>query len=122
MSLDIAADAPAQQAQATRQWIAPLLSSVVTIPAALFAWFYAGLAPMACDSCTDAQAAAFDPSYERAYTVFGWGLTISLLILATAWLLPWEERFEARRTGFAALAPMALLATVLTFAGMVDWP
>ncbi|WP_372352865.1 hypothetical protein [Streptomyces sp. KL116D] len=119
---ELAADPAVRPAPRSRQWVAPLVSSLVTLPAALVAWAVAGLSPMACDACTDAQVARFEPSYERAFTVFGWGLTISLLVLATAWLLPWEERFAARRTGFAAVAPFAVLVTYLVFAGIVDWP
>ncbi|MFJ8828294.1 hypothetical protein ACIREE_42115 [Streptomyces sp. NPDC102467] len=122
MTSDIAADVHIRPARLARHWVAPLLSSVVTLPGAFFAYVFAALAPMACDACTDAQAAAFDPSFDRAFTVFGFSLTVSLLVLATAWLLPWEERFAARRVGFAALAPGAVLVTYLIFLGMVDWP
>ncbi|WP_407700469.1 hypothetical protein [Streptomyces beihaiensis] len=92
------------------------------MPGVLFALVAAGLAPMACDACTGGQAARFEASFERAHTVFGWGLTVSLLVLATAWLLPWQERYAARRVGFAVVAPFAVAATYLVFTGMVDWP
>ncbi|MEV1027095.1 hypothetical protein [Streptomyces sp. NPDC050264] len=122
MTSDLAADVPIRPAQYARHWVAPLVSSVVTLPGAFFAYVFAGLAPMACDSCTEAQVSAFQPSFDRAYTVFGLCLTVSLLCLATAWLLPWQERFAARRVGFAVLAPCAVLVTYLVFVGMVDWP
>ncbi|GAA2313427.1 hypothetical protein GCM10010431_37200 [Streptomyces kunmingensis] len=92
------------------------------MPGAFFAFVFAGLAPMACDSCTDAEVSSFEPSFDRAFMVFGWGLTASLLLLATAWLLPWQERFAARRVGFALVAPVAVLVTYVVFLGMVDWP
>ncbi|NEB79692.1 hypothetical protein G3I40_31395 [Streptomyces sp. SID14478] len=122
MTLDLAADAPARPSQYVRYWIAPLLSSLVTLPAALLAYAFAGLATMACDACTDAQLSAFDPSFDRAFTVFGRGLAVSLLVLATAWLLPWQERYAARRVGCAVAAPFAVVLTYVVFLGMVDWP
>ncbi|MGY0018771.1 hypothetical protein ACVHNB_07270 [Streptomyces sp. YJ-C3] len=120
--MDLAADAPARPARYARHWVAPLLSSLVTLPAAFFAYVFAGLSPMACDSCTDAQLDRFEPSFDRAFTVFGLSLTVSLLVLATAWLLPWQERYAERRTGFAVLAPIAVVVTYVVFVAMVDWP
>lgn len=123
MTLELAADfSAARPARYRRYWVAPLLSSVVTLPAAFLAFVFAGLAPMACDACTTAEADRFDPSFDRAFTVFGWGLTASLLVLATAWLLPWREQYAARRVGFAVTAPFAVAVTYLVFLGMVDWP
>ncbi|WP_306318903.1 MULTISPECIES: hypothetical protein [unclassified Streptomyces] len=123
MTLELVDDAPmTRSARPNRQWVAPLISSVVTLPAAFFAHLFASLMAMACDSCGDAALARFEPSYERAYTVFGWGLTISLLVLATAWLLPWHERYAVRRIGFSAAAPIAVVVTFVAFMVMIDWP
>ncbi|MEV3858108.1 hypothetical protein AB0J38_27725 [Streptomyces sp. NPDC050095] len=113
---------PARPTRYARHWVAPVLSSVVTLPGAFFAYLLAGLMPMACDSCTDAEAAAFDPAFDRAFTVFGWGLTASLLVLATAWLLPWQERYVGRRIAFAVAAPLAVLLTYIVFMSMLDLP
>ncbi|MEU6848067.1 hypothetical protein ABZ930_40055 [Streptomyces sp. NPDC046716] len=110
------------QESSSRQWIAPLLSTLATIPGAFFAYLFAGLSGMACDSCTDAQADRFDPSFDRAFTVFGWGLTVALLVLVTAWLLPWRERFTGWRIGLAVGAPFLVVLSGLAFGGLVDWP
>ncbi|MYW63598.1 hypothetical protein GTY65_05835 [Streptomyces sp. SID8379] len=123
MTFELGADsAVSRPARHARHWVAPVISSLVTLPAAFFAYVFASLMPMACDSCTEAEAARFDPSFDRAYTVFGWGLAVSLLLLVTAWLLPWQERFVARRIGFAVAAPFAVGLTYLVFMGMIDWP
>ncbi|MET8475617.1 hypothetical protein ABZY90_37825 [Streptomyces sp. NPDC006422] len=105
-----------------RTWVAPLVSSLITLPAALVAHVIAGASQMACDACSPAVAVRFERSVEWAFTVFGWGLTVSLLTLATAWLLPWEERFAGRRIGFSVAAPFAVAATFVLFLALVDWP
>ncbi|MEV5614137.1 hypothetical protein [Streptomyces sp. NPDC052225] len=122
MTYELAAEPVIRTPARSRQWIAPLVSTLVTLPAAFFAYLFAGLSGMACDSCTDAQLAAFDPSFARAFTVLGWGLFSSVLVLLTAWLLPWQERFAARRIGFALAAPCAVVLTYVVFLVMVDWP
>ncbi|MFD8572947.1 hypothetical protein [Streptomyces sp. NPDC057694] len=119
MTQELAA-APAEPP--SRQWIAPLLSTLATLPGAFFAYVFAGLSGMACDSCTDAQADRFDPSFDRAFTVFGWGLVVSLLVLATAWLLPWQRRFAGWRIGLAVAAPFVVVFSGIAFGGLVDWP
>ncbi|WP_425829415.1 hypothetical protein [Streptomyces fractus] len=97
-------DRVAPSAPRPRTWVAPLISSVITLPAALLAY---------------GVAAA---SQKWPFTVFGWGLTVALLTLATAWLLPWEERFVARRRGFAVAAPFAVVAAFVLYLALVDWP
>ncbi|WP_353944796.1 hypothetical protein ABII15_26595 [Streptomyces sp. HUAS MG91] len=110
------------QESVSRQWIAPLLSTLVTIPGAFFAHVFAGLSGMACDSCTAAQADRFEPSFDRALTVFGWGLALSLLVLVTAWVLPWQRRFAPWRIGLAVAAPFVVVFSCVAFGGIVDWP
>ncbi|MEU6676384.1 hypothetical protein [Streptomyces sp. NPDC046925] len=112
-----APDEPARLA-----WIGPLLSTLLTLPAAFVAFAFAALSPMACDSCTDAQSALFDPSYDTAFTVFQFGLTVPAALLLSAWALPWQQRLAARRALLAVLAPVSVLALYLLFAGLVDWP
>lgn len=86
MISELVDDSVAAAAPRPRTWVAPLMSSVVTLPVALLAY-------------VNAAAVRFGAGAEWAFTVFGWGLTVALLTLATAWLLPWEERFMARRRG-----------------------
>ncbi|MEB8339318.1 hypothetical protein [Streptomyces endophyticus] len=110
MISELMADSAAPPAPRLRSWVAPLISSLITLPAAFFAHRFA------------AEAARFGSGAERAFTVFGWGLTVALLTLATAWLLPWEERFVARRRGFSVAAPFAVVATFALYLVLVDWP
>ncbi|MBO1336460.1 hypothetical protein [Streptomyces sp. VRA16 Mangrove soil] len=106
----------------SREWIGPLLSTVVTLPGAFVAHFFAGLSAMACDSCTDAQLATFDPSFDRGFSTFGWLLLVALVVLGVAWLLPWQRRFTAYRIGAAVAAPFLVVVAVLVFASLVSWP
>ena len=50
-------------------WIAPLLATVLTLPACLLAYFVGGFSAMACDSCTDTQAGRFESSYGIAFPI-----------------------------------------------------
>ncbi|MFD7299286.1 hypothetical protein ACFV9W_38935 [Streptomyces sp. NPDC059897] len=104
MISELVDDSVAPPAPRPRAWVAPLVSSVITLPAALLAY---------------GTAAA---SQAWPFTVFGWGLTVALLTLATAWLLPWEERFVARRRGFSVAAPFAVAAAFALYLVLVDWP
>ncbi|KKD03740.1 hypothetical protein [Streptomyces sp. WM6386] len=103
-------------------WIAPLISTLVTIPACLIAYVVGGLSPMACDSCGDAQADAFDASYGIAFPALLAGLGIALVLLFVSWALPWEQRYMARRALFALAAPLLVPLAYLVFAALVDWP
>ncbi|MGD6743220.1 hypothetical protein ACOKM3_15415 [Streptomyces sp. BH106] len=109
MISELVDDSVAPAAPRPRTWVAPLVSSVVTLPVALLAY-------------VTAAAVRFEAGTERAFTVFGWGLTVALLTLATAWLLPWEERFMARRRGFSVAAPFAVVAAFVLYLALVDWP
>ncbi|MER5443864.1 hypothetical protein [Streptomyces sp. NPDC002790] len=100
MISELAAEPAAPSASRLRVWVAPLASSLVTLPGAFLAWMGVG---------------------RDAEPVFGWGLTVALLTLATAWLLPWEGRFVARRRGFSVVAPFAVAATYLLYLVHVDW-
>ncbi|GAA3153940.1 hypothetical protein GCM10010449_84300 [Streptomyces rectiviolaceus] len=77
---------------------------------------------MACDSCTTSEADRFNPSFDTAFTVFLFGLTVPAGLLLAAWALPWQKRHAARRALLAVLAPVSVLALYLLFAGLVDWP
>lgn len=105
-----------------RAFVAPLVSTLLTLPAALIAFFIVGLSPMACDSCEKAASDRFDASYDVAFPVFTIGLLLVLAVLVTSWALPWQRRYSARRVGFALLAPAAVVLDYVVFAGIVDWP
>lgn len=105
-----------------RAWVAPLLSTLVTLPGALVALAYTMLAPMACDSCSDADSARFDTSFHPAFHGFLIGLVVPLGLLLASWGLPWQQRNAARRLVLAPLAPGAVVLLAVLFTALVDWP
>ncbi|MEV6313292.1 hypothetical protein AB0M10_32480 [Streptomyces sp. NPDC051840] len=105
-----------------RAWVAPLLSTLLTLPAAGFAWFYGALSPMACDSCDGAEADRFDASYGAAWGVLCTGLVVALVVMLVSWCVPWERRHAAKRALLAVAAPVVVGAALVAFLGMVDWP
>ncbi|MFD7280091.1 hypothetical protein ACFV80_24330 [Streptomyces sp. NPDC059862] len=105
-----------------RPWIAPLISTVITLPASLLALFFGGLTPMACDACNGVEAERFDQSFEIAFTVLQIGLALSFVLLLVSWCLLWNEQNAIRRGAFAALAPCTVLVAVVFFLGLIDGP
>lgn len=105
-----------------RAWIAPLITTIVTLPMALIALFVGGLTPMACDSCNGAAADRFDASFGPAWTVLLVGLLLPLMALIASWATPWQLRNVARRVGLALAAPTTLVVTFVAFMALVDWP
>ncbi len=112
-----AGDAPARRA-----FVAPLVSTLLTLPMALVALFYTGISPMACDSCDTAAAHAFDASFRIAWPVFLAGLLGALVLLVCCWALPWRVRNTARRVGLAFAAPGLVVLATVVFTALVDWP
>ncbi|MFI5830519.1 hypothetical protein ACIA6C_25285 [Streptomyces sp. NPDC051578] len=102
--------------------IAPIVTTLITLPLGLGAFGFAGLSPMACDSCNGEAARRFDDSFGTAFVVFQAGLVVALVLLVATWALPWQRRNAAKRVLLAALAPTAVLVAWLLFYGMVDWP
>ncbi|MEW2066925.1 hypothetical protein [Streptomyces sp. NPDC007346] len=105
-----------------RAWIAPLISTLVTLPMGLIALFIGGLTPMACDSCNGAEADRFDASFAPAWTVLCVGLLLALILLIASWAAPWQLRNAARRVGLALAAPATVVVTFVAFMALVDWP
>ncbi|GAA3243967.1 hypothetical protein Slala03_36630 [Streptomyces lavendulae subsp. lavendulae] len=112
--------APAERDR--RAYVAPLVSTLLTLPAAAVTLFFAGLSPMACDSCEDAASDRFDASFGPAWTVFTGGLVLVLLLLVACWALPRNRGNRGRRLALALAAPGAVVLNVIVFAAMVDWP
>jgi NhaP-type Na+/H+ or K+/H+ antiporter len=108
--------------RATGAWVAPLLSTLLTVPACLFAYFVGGLSAMACDSCAGSEADRFESSFGIAFPVLLGGLGIALFLLAAGWALPWERRNSARRVALALAAPVMVPCVYVLFAALVDWP
>ncbi|MFI1283035.1 hypothetical protein ACH4U5_20150 [Streptomyces sp. NPDC020858] len=105
-----------------RAFVAPLVSTLLTLPLTAIAFFFVGLSPMACDSCGDAASDRFDASYDIAFPVFGSGLAVVLVLLLATWGLPWQRRYAAARVWFAVSAPSAVVFDFIVFHGLVDWP
>ncbi|MFL6000087.1 MAG: hypothetical protein ACJ736_38380 [Streptomyces sp.] len=108
--------------RATGAWVAPLLSTLLTLPACLLAYVVGGLSAMACDSCTAAEADRFGSSFDIAFPVLLGGLGFALFLLAAGWALPWERGNTARRVGLALAAPGLVPVVYVVFAALVDWP
>ncbi|MFJ2595628.1 hypothetical protein [Streptomyces erythrochromogenes] len=105
-----------------RAFVAPLVSTLLTLPVTALAFFFVGLAPMACDSCAGAVSDRFDDSYDLAFPVFGFGLVVVLVVLLSAWALPWQRRNAAARVWPAVIAPAAVVLDFVVFHGLVDRP
>lgn len=105
-----------------RAWVAPLISTIVTLPMGLVALFIGGLTPMACDSCNGAAADRFDASFTTAWTVLCIGLILALIVLVAAWAVPHQLRNSARRVGLALTAPATVVVAFVAFMALVDWP
>ncbi|QES49513.1 hypothetical protein DEJ50_18570 [Streptomyces venezuelae] len=105
-----------------RAFIAPLATTLLTLPLAFVSLLYAGLSPMACDSCGEQAADAFDASFEIAWPVFMTGLVGVLVLLVWCWALPWRTRNADRRVGIAIAAPAVVLVNAVVFAGLLDLP
>jgi hypothetical protein len=108
--------------RATGAWVAPLLSTLLTVPACLLAYLGGGLSAMACDSCTAPEADRFDASFGIAFPVLLGGLGVALFLLAAGWALPWERHNAARRVGLALAAPALVPVMYVVFAVLVEWP
>ncbi len=120
-----AVDAPEADAPGARHpgaWVAPLVSTLLTLPMGILSLFYAGMSPMACDSCDTQAAHAFDASFATAWPVFLCGLMLVLVLLGACWILPWERRNAARRAVLALAAPGAVLLNTAVFSALLDLP
>ncbi|NEA18137.1 hypothetical protein [Streptomyces halstedii] len=108
--------------RAPHSWVAPLLSTLVTLPAAGLAVLYGGLSPMACDSCDGPEAERFTDSFNAAWAVLCTGLVLSLAVLVASWVLPWRQRHVPARVLLSVAAPGTVLVASLAFMALVDWP
>lgn len=115
------ATAPAH-APDSRAWVAPLISTIVTLPMGFAALLFGGLSPMACDSCNGAAADRFDASFTTAWTVLWIGLLIALILLIASWAVPHQLRYAARRVGLALTSPATVVVAFVAFMALVDWP
>ncbi|GAA2962897.1 MULTISPECIES: hypothetical protein [Streptomyces] len=103
-------------------WVAPLLSTLLTLPAAGFALLYGGLSPMACDSCDGAEADRFTESFDAAWAVLCAGLLLSMAVLLASWVLPWRQRHVPTRALLSVAAPGTVLVAFIAFMTVVDRP
>ncbi|QSS92278.1 hypothetical protein [Streptomyces sp. M54] len=103
-------------------WIAPVVSSVVTVPLGLLALVYGALSPMECDSCNGTVAERFHDSWTVGWTVLWIGLLIALAVLIATWAVPRRLRYAPRRFVLALAAPATVVVTFVAFMALVDWP
>ncbi|MEU3775308.1 hypothetical protein AB0F11_19225 [Streptomyces sp. NPDC032472] len=103
-------------------FVAPLLSTLLTVPMGLLAFFYAGMSPMGCDSCDEQEASAFDASFEIAWPLFLGGLVLAFVLLAACWVLPWRRGNAVRRALLALAAPGTVVLSTLFFSALLDLP
>ncbi|MFJ8643796.1 hypothetical protein [Streptomyces sp. NPDC093610] len=111
-----------QNPRTPHAWAGPLISTLVTLPAAALALFFGGLSPMVCDSCNGARADRFTDSFNVAWAVLCTGLVLSLVVLVTGWALPWRRRHAAARVLLCVAAPTVVCVAVVAFTALVDWP
>ncbi|MFC8507531.1 hypothetical protein ACFU3J_29715 [Streptomyces sp. NPDC057411] len=111
-----------RETRATRTWVPPFLSTLVTLPLGFLALVYAMLSPMACDSCGQEEGRRFTDSFMPAFTTFVVGLVVALVLLVVSWALPRRARHTPRRLVLAVCAPVAVVCAWLVFLGLVDWP
>jgi hypothetical protein len=108
--------------RAWKTWTTPAISALVTLPLGFAAFFYAGISPMACDSCDGAVADRFDSSFQTAFTVFVTGLAVTLALLLASCIEPKKPSDVERRYLLAVLAPVSVLLDAMLFSVLVDWP
>ncbi|NEC63499.1 DUF983 domain-containing protein [Streptomyces sp. SID9727] len=101
-------------------WIAPLASTVITLPAVFFALLFSMLTPMACDSCTEEESARFDASFGPAFVVSCCGLALSLGVLLASWVC--MRKRPAASVLLAVAAPLTVVFTWMLFMGLVHTP
>ncbi|MFD0368431.1 hypothetical protein [Streptomyces sp. NPDC127114] len=109
----------ASETRASGTWIAPLFSTLLTLPVGFFAFVFAIFSPMSCDSCGKAEADRFDAAFDVAFPVFLVGLLVPLALLIAAWSLPRRTRYTSRRALFAVTAPLAVVADLILFVGLL---
>lgn len=115
-----APDSTDDTGSARHTWVASLISTVVTLPLAFLALVYSMLSPMACDSCSEADADRFDASFDPAWTVSCCGLLLSLVILVASWVC--TRRRPPAAIGLAVAAPATVFFTWVAFMTLVNWP
>ncbi|MFE5240821.1 MULTISPECIES: hypothetical protein [unclassified Streptomyces] len=103
-------------------WAAPLISTLVTLPASGVALLFGGFSPMACDSCNGARAARFTDSFNAAWAVLCTGLVLALVVLVAAWAVPWRQQQTGTRVFLAVAAPSVVGVAFVAFMALVDWP
>ncbi|MFD7559823.1 MULTISPECIES: hypothetical protein [unclassified Streptomyces] len=106
----------------SRAFIAPLASTLLTLPLGLVSLFFAGLSPMACDSCNGQAAHDFDASFQIAWLVLMAGFAVVLALLVWCWALPWRKANADRRFGIAIAAPAVVLVSMVVFWALLDLP
>lgn len=101
-------------------WIASLLSTIVTPPLVYVALLYSMFAPMACDSCSDADDERMEATFGPAFTVSCCGLLLALVTVVASWVL--TRRRPAAALFLAVAAPFVVALTWAVFMTILAWP
>lgn len=101
-------------------WIASLLSTVVTLPLTYVALLYSMFAPMACDSCSEADDDRMEATFGPAFTVCCCGLLLALITVVASWALTRHRPPAA--IALSVAAPFVVVITWAVFMAVLDWP
>ncbi|WP_330239335.1 hypothetical protein [Streptomyces sp. NBC_00525] len=111
---------PADRRRRRKTWIASLISTIVTLPLAFFAFALSVFSLMACDGCSDAEIRRFDASFDSAWIVFRCGLVLAFVMVFVSWALT-----RSRPAGailLAVAAPATVFLAWALFTALVAWP
>lgn len=101
-------------------WVAPLISTLLTIPASVIGFFFAMFSAMMCDSCNGAESEKFDQTYGVALVVFSLILLVALGMLIASWVLQWLASTPARSLPYAFAAPACVVIGWFLFSVVVS--
>ncbi|WP_405898408.1 hypothetical protein OG242_13485 [Streptomyces sp. NBC_00727] len=101
-------------------WIASLLSTIVTLPLVYVALLYSMLAPMACDSCSEADDKRMEATFGPAFAVSCCGLLLALITVVASWAH--TRRRPPAAIALAVAAPFVVALTWAAFMTVLAWP
>jgi hypothetical protein len=105
----------------TRPWVAPIISTLITLVLSVYAWAFVSLMPYECEmKCEAPELRHFYDSYRVIYRFFVCGLSIPLLALLESYRLTWRRRHPTRRIMLAIAAPLTVFFLYLITASLVD--
>ncbi|MFJ3091366.1 hypothetical protein [Streptomyces sp. NPDC086838] len=111
---------PTVTARRRKTWIASLISTIVTLPLAFFAFVLSVFLSVSCEACSEAENRHFAATFNPGSIVFRCGLVLAFVMMLASWV------FTRSRPAAAILLAVAAPATVVLacalFSAIVDWP